>query len=239
VTGPATPNSSVATLRERFGASIGRSAVVLDATIVVVARDRAHDVFAWLRDDPDQRYDYLVDLTAVEYRDRERPLEVVYQLRCIARNAFLRVKIELDPSGPLEVDSVVDLWQGANWLEREVWDMFGVRFAGHPDLRRILMWETYDEGHPLRKDFPLRGRFSRAEQVRRALGADLAAHYSMDELSIADAYAAVPADMRARLAGGAGPAKAEGGGGSGLDPRHPAGGANADVGEPSNPVRRA
>lgn len=211
MTGAATPNSSVATLRERFGASIGRSTVVLGATIVVVERSRAHDVFAWLRDDPDQRYDYLVDLTAVEYRDRERPLEVVYQLRSLPRNAVLRVKIELDASGPLEVDSVVDLWQGANWLEREVWDMFGVRFAGHPDLRRILMWETYDEGHPLRKDFPLRGRFSRAEQVRRALGADLAAHYSMDELSIAEAYAALPAAMRAGLAREAGPGKSEAG----------------------------
>ena len=211
MTGAATPNSSVATLRERFGGAVGRSAVVLDATIVVVARDRAHEVFAWLRDDPDQRYDYLVDLTAVEYRDRERPLEVVYQLRSIPRNAFLRVKIELDASGPLEVDSVVDLWQGANWLEREVWDMFGVRFAGHPDLRRILMWETYDEGHPLRKDFPLRGRFSRAEQVRRALGADLAAHYSMDELSIAEAYAIPPADRRAGPEREAGPRQREGG----------------------------
>ncbi len=194
-----TPNPSVATLRARFGASIGTSAVVHGATIVRVAKDRAHDVFAWLRDAPEERYDYLADLTAVEYRDRERPLEVVYQLRSLPRNLDLRVKIELDPAAPLEVDSVVDLWQGANWLEREVWDLFGIRFLGHPDLRRILMWETYDEGHPLRKDFPLRGRFSRAEQLRRALGADLAAQYSMEELSIADAYTALPDDIKARL----------------------------------------
>ena len=192
-------SSSAAALRAAFGAAIGRSAVVHGATIVHVSRERSHEILAWLRDTPGERYDYLTDVTAVEYRDRERPLEVVYQLRSIPRNAFLRVKIELDRSGPLEVDSVVDLWQGANWLEREVWDMFGIRFAGHPDLRRILMWETYDEGHPLRKDFPLRGRFSRAEQVRRALGADLAAHYSMGELSIAEAYDALPADMRQRL----------------------------------------
>ena len=203
--GAATANPSVAALRARFAAAIGRSAVVHGATIVHVARERAHDALAWLRDEPSERYDYLVDVTAVEYRDRERPLEVVYQLRSIPRNAFLRVKIDLDRAGPLEVDSVVDLWQGANWLEREVWDMFGVRFAGHPDHRRILMWETYDEGHPLRKDFPLRGRFSRAEQVRRALGADLSAHYSMDELSIADAYGELPADVRERLKGAAGP----------------------------------
>ncbi len=199
---PATPNPTVATLRERFGASIGRSAVVSGATIVHVAGAAAHEIFAWLRDAPGERYDYLTDVTAVEYRDRERPLEVVYQLRSIPRAAFLRVKIDLAKDQELVVDSVVDLWQGANWLEREVYDMFGIRFRGHPDLRRILMWETYDEGHPLRKDFPLRGRFSRAEQVRRALAADLRAHYSMDELSIADAYDALPADMRERLAGG-------------------------------------
>jgi NADH-quinone oxidoreductase subunit C len=208
VSGAATPNASVSTLRARFGAAIARSAVVSGATIVHVARERAHDIFGWLRDDPDERYDYLVDVTAVEYRDPERPLEVVYQLRSIPRNADLRLKIELDRAGPLEVDSVVDLWQGANWLEREVWDMFGVRFLGHPDHRRILMWETYDEGHPLRKDFPLRGRFSRAEQVRRALGADLAAHYSLNELSIAGSYAPLPAELRAGLqhpAPGSGP----------------------------------
>ena len=198
--GTATENPSVASLRARFGASVGHSAVLCDATIVHVAKGRAHEMLSWLRDAPDERYDYLVDVTAVEYRDRERPLEVVYQLRSLSRNAQLRVKIDLPKSGELEVDSVVDLWNGANWLEREVYDMFGVRFRGHPDLRRILMWETYSEGHPLRKDFPLRGRFSRSEQVRRALGADLTAHYSMEELSIAEEYHALPADVRERLA---------------------------------------
>jgi len=196
----AAPNPSVASLRARFGAAVGQGAVVNGESIVHLAPDRAHEILAWLRDAPDERYDYLVDVTAVEYRDRERPLEVVYQLRSLARNVMLRVKILLSKDGPLEVDSVVDLWHGADWLERETYDMFGVRFRGHPDLRRILMWETYSEGYPLRKDFPLRGRFSRSEQVRRALGAGLDAHYSMEELSIADAYDALPADVRERLA---------------------------------------
>jgi NADH-quinone oxidoreductase subunit C len=121
----------------------------------------------WLKETPEQAYNYLSDVTAVDYGGG-RPLQVVYQLFSIPHRQHLRVKAEL-PLDALVIDSVVPLWQAANWLEREVWDLFGIRFQGHPDLRRILMPENYAEGHPLRKDFPLRGRFSRAEQTRRAL----------------------------------------------------------------------
>jgi NADH-quinone oxidoreductase subunit C len=193
---------SVAGLRAEFGDAVGRHVVSCGDTIVYLANARAHDVLAWLRDSPDQRFDYLTDVTAVDYRDPERALEVVYQLRSLPRRADLRVKIALDKRAPLEVRSVRDLWRGADWLEREVYDMFGVTFAGHPDLRRILMWETYSEGYPLRKDFPLRGHFSRAEQTRQALAANPEAHYSMEELSIAEAYDELPPDMRDRLARG-------------------------------------
>jgi NADH-quinone oxidoreductase subunit C len=171
-------------------------------TIVYVDPDRSHDVLAWLRDTPGQEFNYLTDVTAVDYRDPERPLEVVYQLRSLGRKADLRVKVALDKRAPLEVRSVYDLWRGADWLEREVFDMFGVTFTGHPDLRRILMWETYAEGYPLRKDFPLRGHFSRAEQTRQALAANPEAHYSLEELSLADAYGELPKDMQERLARG-------------------------------------
>jgi NADH-quinone oxidoreductase subunit C len=193
---------SVAALRSQFGAAIVRHLVSCGDTIVYLAPDRVHDVLAWLKADPDQRFDYLTDITAVEYRDPERPLEVVWQLRSLPRKADLRVKVELDKGRPLEVPSVWDLWRGADWLEREVFDMFGVSFIGHPDLRRILMWETYAEGYPLRKEFPLRGHFSRAEQTRQALAANPEAHYSMEELSIAEAFDELPADMRERLARG-------------------------------------
>ena len=123
----------------------------------------------------------------------------------LGRAEDLRVKVPLAKAGPLEVPTSTDLWKGADWLERETFDMFGVRFTGHPDLRRLLMWETYAEGYPLRKDFPLRGRLSRAEQTRQALGGPAEKHYSMEELSIAEAMHYLPEDMKARLeAGGKG-----------------------------------
>ena len=192
-------NPSVDALRATFGSAIGRALESCGDTIVYVRRDALLQVLAWLRDTPDQRYDYLVDITAVEYRDRERPLEVVYSVRSLERRVDLRVKVELDAEADLVVDSVVPLWRGADWLERETFDMFGITFRGHPDLRRILMWETYAEGYPLRKDFPLRGRFSRAEQVRQALAANPEAHYSMEELSIAEAYGELSPEMKERL----------------------------------------
>jgi NADH-quinone oxidoreductase subunit C len=193
---------SVPALRSQFGAAIENSMVSNGQTIVYVARDRSHDVLAWLRDTPGQEFNYLTDVTAVDYRDPERPLEVVYQLRSLGRKVDLRVKVALDKRAQLEVRSVYDLWRGADWLEREVFDMFGVTFTGHPDLRRILMWETYAEGYPLRKDFPLRGHFSRAEQTRQALAANPEAHYSLEELSLAEAYGELPQDMKERLARG-------------------------------------
>ena len=177
-----------------------REAVARDGEhIVYVARERLLEAMQWLKETPGQEFDYLVDVTAVEFRDRERPIEVVYFLRSLQRRADIRIKVELQPSEELSVDSVWSLWHGADWLEREVFDMFGISFKGHPDLRRILMWETYAEGYPLRKSFPLRGRFSRAEQVRQALNANPEAHYSLEELAIAEAGGDLPDDMRDRL----------------------------------------
>lgn len=195
-------NPSVEALRREFGDKIGRALESCGDTIVYVVPDKSREILEWLKVTPGQHYDYLIDVTAVEYRDPELPLEVVYLLFSLERKVQLCVKVALPKDGDLTVDSVVSVWQGANWLEREVYDMFGISFAGHPDLRRILMWETYAEGHPLRKDFPLRGRFSRSEQVRQALHANPEAHYSLEELSMADAFNDVPADMKERLAKG-------------------------------------
>lgn len=174
---------SVAALRTRFGDAILHNTVMAgDEHVVYIAPERALEILDWLRSDASTRYDYLADLTAVDYGG-DRPLEVVYQLWSIEHKHALRVKLAL-PLDALEVDSVYDLWRTSDWLEREVYDMFGIHFRGHPDLRRILMPEKYAEGHPLRKDFPLRGRFTRAEQTRRALDMAVEDYYNPDELAV-------------------------------------------------------
>jgi NADH-quinone oxidoreductase subunit C len=195
-------NPSVAAIAERFGGAVHRVDVVWGETTVVVESARLGDIVRWLHDDESQRYEYLSDVTGVEFRDLELPVQVVWHLRSIAHRRFLRLKVEIPRGQPLEVPSVWDVYRGADWLERECFDMFGIRFTGHPDLRRILMWEQYREGFPLRKDFPLRGRFSRSEQLRQALAANPEARYSMEELTIASAFEDLPADVRQRLGAG-------------------------------------
>jgi NADH-quinone oxidoreductase subunit C len=195
-------NPSAKALRDRFSSSIKRVDVIWGETIVYVAPSTVHEIIHWLHDDPSQQYDFLSDVTAVEYRDADVPIEVVWQLRSLPYRRFIRIKAQIPKGSPLEIDSVWDIYKSADWLERECYDMFGIRFNGHPDLRRILMWESYKEGFPLRKDFPLRGRFSRSEQLRQALAQNPEARYSMEELTIADAFAELPTDMRERLSKG-------------------------------------
>jgi NADH-quinone oxidoreductase subunit C len=186
-------NPSAGALRARFGDAISRVDVVWGETTVIVDRARVNEIGRWLHDDPSQRF---------EYRDLERPIEVVWHLRSIPYRRFIRLKAMIPKGQPLEVPSVWDVHKGVDWMERECYDMFGIRFVGHPDLRRILMWEQYKEGFPLRKDFPLRGRFSRSEQLRQALSQNPEAKYSMEELSIAETFEDLPSDMRQRLSAG-------------------------------------
>lgn len=195
-----TANPSAELLTSKFGAT--RVDVVWGETTVVLDAGRFLEAVRWLHDDPAQRYDLLVDVTAVEFRDSELPIEVVWHLRSLPYRRFLRLKVLLEKGKELAVPSVWEIYKSADWIERECYDMFGIKFVGHPDLRRILMWEQYKEGFPLRKDFPLRGRFSRSEQLRQALAANPEARYSMEELSIAQAYEDLPDEMRRRLSTG-------------------------------------
>lgn len=195
-------NPTADALRQRFGAAVHRTDVVWGETTVIVDRAKLLEIVRWLHDDPSQQYDMLCDVTAVEFRDPELPIEVVWHLRSLSHRRFLRLKVLLEKTSELAVPSVWSVYRGADWLERECFDMFGIRFEGHPDLRRILMWESYREGFPLRKDFPMRGRFSRSEQLRQALAASPESRYSMEELSIAQAYEDLPDEMRRRLSTG-------------------------------------
>jgi len=134
---------------------------------VRVSPDRLLEVMKFLRHDPRCAFEQLADLTCVDYlnfpdaRDR---FGVIYSLLSITLGHRLWVKCFVNDPNP-EVPSVVNIWKGAEWLEREVWDMFGVRFGGHPDLRRILTWEGF-KAHPLRKDYPLRGQGEREDFER-------------------------------------------------------------------------
>ena len=122
-----------------------------DAT-AIVDKDRLVEVMRFLRDDPELAFDMLSDLTCVDYLGQEPRFEMVYHLYSLAKNHRLRVKARV-PEQPCEIDTLCPLWASANWMEREVWDLYGVRFTGHPDPRRILLYEEF-EGHPLRKDYP-------------------------------------------------------------------------------------
>ncbi len=124
-----------------------------DRTLIVDG-GKIFEIAQFLRDS--HGYNVLVDLTAVDYLPRKPRFEIVYHLMNIETKARLRLKIQSDDLPP-QVASVTPLWPIANWLEREVWDMMGVKFVNHPDLKRILLYEGF-EGHPLRKDYPLHHR---------------------------------------------------------------------------------
>jgi len=151
----------LARLGERFGAAFGETHAQFGDHTAVVDRAAIGDVLAFGRDDAALRFDMLMDLTAVDYltypgREDGPRFEVVYHLYSVTHNHRLRVKVPLDEDDPV-IASAVPLWPIANWFEREVWDMFGIGFAGHPDLRRLLLYEEF-EGHPLRKDYPVNRR---------------------------------------------------------------------------------
>jgi NADH-quinone oxidoreductase subunit C len=148
-------------LRERFPEEVLDVQEFRGQWRAYVRRDRILDILRTLRDDPELRFEMLTDLTAVDYLGQDRPERfcVVYQLYSLAHDARFRVKAWVPESDP-QVASATPLWKAANWAEREVWDLFGISFGGHPGLKRIMLPESY-VGHPLRKDYPLRGRGER------------------------------------------------------------------------------
>lgn len=115
------------------------------------------ELFTFLRDDPELDFNFLMDLTAVDYMDRkDERFEMVYHLFSLKHNGRLRIKIPVSEDN-CTIDSVCSIWKTANWYEREVWDLYGIKFNNHPDMRRILLYEEF-KGHPLRKDYPVNKR---------------------------------------------------------------------------------
>jgi len=152
---------------ETLGSRVTGFAVERGELTVTIERDASASVLTFLRDDPRCRFKQLVDVTAVDYPSRPERFEIVHILLSPALNQRIRVKSTTDEDTP--VPSAVPIFSSAGWFEREVWDLFGVVFAGHPDLRRILTDYGFD-GHPLRKDFPVTGRVQkRWDEERRAV----------------------------------------------------------------------
>ena len=144
------------------GEGVGELVIERGDLVVTVQPAALAAVLKRCKESPQLAFEMLVDITAVDWLDaREKRFEVVYQLLSLTKTQRLTIKVPLGEDRP-EVVTATALWRGANFLEREVWDMFGIRFEGHPDLRRILMYEEF-VGHPLRKDYPVQGKQPRVQ----------------------------------------------------------------------------
>lgn len=161
----ASDNKLVKKLKAKFNGVVGEALEFVGQLSVRVDPARVVDVCIFLRDDAETKFNYLSDLTCVHFPMRkDAPLEIVYNLYSISRNERVRVKASITETAGIE--SVTSVWPSANWMEREVYDLFGVNFKNHPDLRRILLPPDW-EGHPLRKDYPL--EFIENEWTRKHL----------------------------------------------------------------------
>jgi NADH-quinone oxidoreductase subunit C len=148
--------ADVRAVRERFPETVVEILEAVGEVMLVARREGLIELMTYLRDEPSLRFNYLSDVGGVDLGEFASPRFVVaYQLYSIGHNHRLRVKVFLEEDDPV-LPSVCEVWKTANWLEREAYDMFGVIFENHPNLRRILMPADY-EGFPLRKDFPIKG----------------------------------------------------------------------------------
>jgi NADH-quinone oxidoreductase subunit C len=157
---PADPLAAktVEVVRAQFGDDVIEVAEHRGETTIVVAPARIAEVSRALRDESGLRYTFLADITAVDWLDRVPRYDVVYHLLSLETRAVVRLKVRAGDEGEEHpsVPSVIAVWPAANWFEREIWDLFGITFAGHPEMQRLMMPEDW-EGHPLRKDYPLTG----------------------------------------------------------------------------------
>lgn len=142
-------------LRKKFPSNIKEVSIQFGDDIVIIDKESLLDIVKFLKNDP-YAFSMLLDLTCVDYKGQKDRFQMVYHLFSLKHNLRIRIKVNI-PEDDLTIDSLTVFWKNANWLEREAYDMFGIHFNGHPDLRRIFMYEGF-EGYPLRKDYPLRKR---------------------------------------------------------------------------------
>ena len=149
-------NTTIAKLREHFPDEIVNTHDLHGDHTAVVKPDRFLEIAHFLKEDPDLQYNFLTDLTAVDYMGHMPRFEMVYHFYSLPKNHKVRIKVPL-PEEKLEIESLAHLWKTANWLERECWEFFGIKFLNHPDMRHLLLYDEF-EGFPLRKDYPLKKR---------------------------------------------------------------------------------
>jgi NADH-quinone oxidoreductase subunit C len=168
-------------VKTNFPGAVLASHSQLGDDTVILKPDSWKAVARFLRDDPRCDMSMLTDLTAVDFPDREPRFEVVAHFYSLSKGHRLRLKAAVgDRDGEtVEIETLTDLWASANWMERECYDMFGVKFLGHPDLRRILLYPEF-EGHPLRKDYPAE-KIQPLLQYRDEPGIDKVAPFGVDE----------------------------------------------------------
>jgi NADH-quinone oxidoreductase subunit C len=146
--------SQLQQIQEKLGARVLSANAPQGDDVIALDRAGLRESFRLLKEDGELSFNFLSDITAVDYWKKQEPrFEVVYQLVSLKRRRRLRVRVGVPEDDPM-VESLTPLWSGANFLEREVWDLYGIRFSDHPDLRRILLYDEFS-GHPLRKDYPV------------------------------------------------------------------------------------
>jgi len=149
--------AAIQKLKQRFPDAVTETYVGKGGDdVALVRRERIEEVCRFLKEDPELRFDMAPYITAVDYLGSDPRFDLVYQLYSTVHNHRIRLRVGV-PEGDPTVPSMTAVWKGANWYERYCWDLYGIRFEGHPDHRRLYMYEEF-EGHPLRKDYPLRGR---------------------------------------------------------------------------------
>jgi NADH-quinone oxidoreductase subunit C len=174
----------IAALQEAVPGAVLEAAASVDLhTTIYASRDEVPALARALRDRADLRFSFLAELTAVDFHPREPRFELVYVLVSLEHRHRLRMKVRLDGGDAAHVATVSGVWPAANWLEREVWDMFGIQFDGHPDPRRLLMPEDWD-GFPLRKDYPVQIRMKpHVSQPLEVTEAEFRANLEKDRLT--------------------------------------------------------